>query len=114
MTTVRINLPKMSQCHFSISADYDDNPIRGNAMASGDDAADKKLEDYLINEVNNGNVWAWASVKVECHYKGLTGTDYLGCCSYKDEDDFKKDGYYKDMKNAAYADLIQQIKDLKA
>jgi len=36
----------------------------------------------------------------------------LGACSYKDEEDFKKGGYYEDMKKQAYNDLINQIKAL--
>lgn len=112
MTTIRIKLPKITQVEFILRAEQDDVPVRGNAMASGDDEADRKCEDEIIRQLDNGNVWAWASVSVEARYKGMTGIDYLGCCSYKDEADFKKDMYYQDMKKQAYADLISQMKAL--
>lgn len=100
------------QVVYAIEAEQDDIPIRGNALASGDDELDKQVEDELIERVNNGDVWAWASVKVTASIPGidLEGVDYLGGCSYKDEEDFKQPGgYYDGMKNEALADLERQL-----
>lgn len=58
------------------------------------------------------NVWAWAQVEVRASYRGLEASDYLGCCSYESEEEFKKGGYYDDMKAATYAGLIAQLKAL--
>src|SRR5688500_7160137 len=53
---------------------------------------------YVREQYNNGNEYAWFSAKVTVKYKGFEATDYLGCCSYKSEKDFKQNsGYYKDM-----------------
>lgn len=114
MTTIRIKLPKIEQCEFKISIENEYSSIEG-AFASGDDEFDKKMVKDIEEQLDNGNQWAWCWVNVKCLYKGLTGVDSLGACSYKDEADFKEPGgYYDDMKQAAYDDLIQQIKNLKA
>ena len=113
MTTVRIKLPTIQQVKFVLSAEQDDLEIRGS-FDSGDEDLDEQTA-LDIEKKLEYTEWAWACVKMECHWKGLTGTDYLGGCSYEDEKDFiEHSGYYEDMKQTAYADLIQQIKDLKA
>ena len=99
------------QVVYAIEADFDDIPIRGNAIVSGDENFDREVEDELIERVNNGDVWAWASVKVIASIPGieLEGADYLGGCSYRDEEDFQQGGYYEDMKERALEDLEKQI-----
>lgn len=112
MRTIRIKVPSMEQVEFILEADYCDIPVRGNALASGDDAADKACEDEIIRRVNDGDIWAWAYVTVTAKWRDMEGRDSLGCCSYEDEEDFKADGYYDDMKQMAYADLIKKIERL--
>lgn len=104
------------QVMYAIEAEFDDIPIRGNALVSGDDELDKQVEDELIERVENGDVWAWASVKVTASIPGidLEGVDYLGGCSYQDEEDFKRCGYYEGMKAEALADLEKQIEKVFA
>jgi hypothetical protein len=111
--TIEITLPSIEDVEFNLISDYDDTPVKGNALASGDDQVDKECEDEIIERLDNGDHWAWALVTMEANYKGLTGVDYLGSCSYKDEEEFKNGGYYEDMKNNAYNDLINQIKALE-
>ena len=86
---------------IEVIAEQDDCEVRGNALASGDDAADRECEDTIIERLNNGDVWAWASVAVKVSHPAwpeIEGVDYLGCCSYADEADFTAyDGYYPDM-----------------
>lgn len=113
MTTIRIKLPKITEVEFTMEVEQDDCPVRGNAMASGDDAIDKKVEEEIIQRLDNGDVWAWACVCVCATWKGMEGRAYLGACCYNDEADFKKDGYYKDMKTEAYTELINSLKALK-
>lgn len=101
---------------FKIECLPEDTEIRGNALASGDDAIDKAHEDMLIEQYNSGNEWAWCCVKVTATIPGLEeieGTDYLGCCSYKSEEDFKKDGSFKDMCKIAKDELLMRVKELK-
>lgn len=95
---------------FTLSVFPEDMEIRGNVSASGDDELDKKIEDKIVEDFNNGNVWAWCWVKVTAKWKSFTGYDTLGGCSYKDENSFKQvGGYYEDMKAQALDDLNRNI-----
>lgn len=81
-------------------------PVKGNAMASGDDALDARVERKIIRQLEDGNQWAWCTVEVCGHFHGLTASEYLGCCNYKSEKDFvKNSGYYDDMVNSVVAEL---------
>jgi hypothetical protein len=87
--------------------------IRGNAIASGDEAFDKAVEDELIERLDSGDIWAWCSVEVKCSYKGLTASDYLGGCSYKSKKDFiANSGYYEDMVQTCLDGLQKQLEEL--
>lgn len=104
---------------YELDADQDDTtPVRGNAMASGDDAADKDAEDEILSRLDSGDVWAWAIVTVRAILtteEGETyeGSDTLGACTYRDAEDFKAGGYYEDMQDAALADLRATMRDAK-
>lgn len=95
--------------YFDLSVSQDDQDVRGNALASGDDAEDKRVEDAIIERLDNGDVWAWAHVIVSASFNDFVGSDSLGCCSYEDADDFKGDGYYADMKDAALDELTASV-----
>lgn len=72
--------------------------VRGNALASGNDALDKEAEDYILARLESGDIWAWFTAKVTVRDSyGREASDYLGACCYKDEKDFKQGGYYLDM-----------------
>ena len=76
--------------------------VRGNAMASGDDAVDKECEDSIIADLESGNPWAWCCAHVIVTWYGFKGEDYLGMCSYKSEEDFREPGgYFDDMVQTA-------------
>lgn len=92
-----------------LEAEYDDMPVRGNAMASDDDAFDKKVEDRIIARLDNGDVWAWAVVTVTAIYRGYEGSDTLGACCYASEKSFRRDSYFTDMKANAIASLADQL-----
>lgn len=110
MNTVKVTIPTIEQVEFTIEVQQDDSQIEGNAMASGDNEADKKAENEIYEQLEGGNVWAWASVTVTAEWKGIEGFDRLGQCSYKSQEDFEGDGYYADMKAVAYAELVSKIK----
>jgi hypothetical protein len=103
----------MDEVRFILEVEQDESPVRGNAMASGDDALDKQVEDEIIERLNDGDVWAWAQVTVTAQFGPLEGHDYLGGCCYKDEEDFKQPGgYWEDMKQRAIDDLQAQADEL--
>lgn len=114
MTTIRIKLPKIEEVEINLWVANEDIPVKGNAIDSGNARTDKRIEDTIKLRMNNGDIWAWCHVYVAASWKGLEGTDHIGCCSYKDEKDFKETGgCYDDMRLNAYDDLIEQIKALK-
>ncbi len=96
---------------YWIEVEQDDMPVRGNAVVSEDAEQDREIEDEIIERLNNGDVWAWASVRVVAQYKGFEGHAYLGGCCYDDEQDFiNNSGYYEDMCIEAKEDLLKQLK----
>jgi len=100
---------------FTVHAEEDYIPVRGNAMASDDPEFDKKVEDEIIARLEAGDVWAWASVTVRAKWNGFVGEDHLGGCCYWDEEDFKKSGgYYEDMKAEALTALNRELRSLDA
>lgn len=113
MKQVTINLPSIDEVEFQIITHNEDLPVKGNAIASGDDAQDKEVEDEIIERLENGDIWAWCCVEVVAKWRGMKGNDFLGGCSYQDEKDFMSDGYYEDMKKVAYAALISEIEELE-
>jgi hypothetical protein len=89
-------------------------PIQGNAMASGDDELDHKVERDILADLQAGNPWAWCCVKVTAAFRGLEETDYLGCCSYESEEGFREPGgYFDDMKATARDRLLKTLTDLQ-
>jgi hypothetical protein len=89
----------------------EDLPIRGNLVASGDDVLDKQLEDAVIEESEH-TPWAWCFVELKATWKGLSHSEYLGCCSYRSEGDFRVDGYFNDMVAEAIEQLHQKAKNI--
>jgi hypothetical protein len=63
---------------------------------------------HELEKVSDGD-WAWCDVTVTARFSDLTGTAYLGQCSYKDEADFKSDDYYSQMVDEAIHELQQHI-----
>jgi hypothetical protein len=95
---------------FRIKLHEEDMPVRGNVMASGDDAVDRAAEDAILERLDRGEIWAWCCVEVIAYLDGnFTGHDCLGGCSYASEEDFKRDGYYEDMQHEALADLERSL-----
>src|SRR5436189_173772 len=85
----------------------EDTEVRGNAVASGDNAFDKETEDRIIGDLESGNQWAWCCVKLTGCWHGIGVDTFLGCCSYDDEAAFKAGGYYEDMQGEVLAVLQQ-------
>ena len=94
---------------FSIECQDEWEQVAGNAMASGDDKVDE-CNAEIYRQLDSGNEWAWCCVRVVAEWNGLEGDDYLGCCSYASEADFRVEGgYYDDMKNSATLALLAKI-----
>lgn len=76
-------------------------PIEGNCSAI-DEETDAKTERWIKRQLDNGNQWAWCTVKVTVKWGKNIGNDYLGCCSYKSFEDFKNGVYYEEMVENAF------------
>lgn len=99
----------LSQVEYTIECLEEDTPVRGNALASGDDDADREAEDEILAALER-NPWAWCCVRVIARLGPFQGDDCLGCCSYKSEDDFLESGdYAPQMKDDALANLKAAI-----
>lgn len=84
--------------------------VRGNALDSGDPAMDTQEEDRIIDDLDNGNQWAWFVAHVQARFAGLVGEDFLGSCSYASREDFEAPGgYHADMVAAALDELAHAI-----
>jgi hypothetical protein len=98
-----------NEVEFSVECLREDMQIEGNAMASGDDAFDKRVEEQIREDLE-WNEWAWCTVRVVARWEGFEGDDYLGGCSYKSEEDFcTPDGYFPDMKTRALEALNEEV-----
>lgn len=100
---------KASEVTFTLEIEPEEIPFEGNAIASGDDSVDEETNQWIRDQLNAGNDWAWCCVKVTAEWNGYTGVDYLGGCSYRSEKDFMSDGYYADMKSEALDRLYEEI-----
>lgn len=105
---------------FEVHCEPEFIEIRGNAIASGDPAVDKEVEDEVIRRLDSGDEWAWCSVMVRATWespsgKTFSGEDYLGCCSYESKKAFIEAGdYYPDMCAMALDklnDALQEVFD---
>lgn len=100
---------RLGECVFELKCSHEDVPIKGS-FASGDEALDAKTEADIKERLNAGDIWAWCCVEVRASWGGFVGRSYLGCCSYKSEEDFRKDsGQYNSLKQEALDDMQQDI-----
>lgn len=101
------------EAKVQVLCEPEDMPIKGNVIASGDDAYDQECENRILAQLEAGNEWAWCCTHVLMTWKGLTAHDYLGGCSYSSQEDFEKDGYYADMVDTCLDSLVQIVFNLQ-
>lgn len=99
---------------YDLKIEDEDIPVRGNAMASGDDAADKAAEDEILERLERGDVIAWCCIVVKARIVGARhayeGVATLGCCSYLDEHALRRDAFeYYNLKAEALEDLVKGL-----
>lgn len=104
-----------SKVSYQIHIEVDDIEVRGNAVSSGDEAYDRRVEDEILQRLEDGDTWAWAAITVTAHLEGLEvhGADHLGACSYASEEQFRECPYFADMCEAALDDLEQRIEAIQ-
>jgi hypothetical protein len=100
---------------YTITHEFDDTPIEGNASAV-DDITDRATNAAIRSALDAGNTWAWCVVTVTATYDGVDGLASLGACSYGSVGHFKRGGYYGTMRREALDHLHEQLieRDRKA
>lgn len=104
----RLRPVRLDECTETVTVEIDPTPIRGNAIASDDDKADRELEDQLIARLNDGDDWAWFEVVVELRWGAFMGGAALCGCSYASREDFEAN-LLPELRVEALADLNRQI-----
>lgn len=89
------NAAKRLECDgwdYEVEVEPEHVDYRGNAMASGDDDADREAEEWIERQLNRGNLAAWCCVIVTATetnprpgFQARSGVAVLGCCSYENE-----------------------------
>ena len=93
---------------ISLTCEYETETIEGNCSAINPET-DKATYDMIVAQLKSGNQWAWARVGVRASWSLFSGEDWLGCCSYASEEDFRAGGYYDDMVSEALTSLLDQV-----
>jgi hypothetical protein len=84
---------------ITVFCENEDESIEGS-FSSGDDEADAAYAEEIRADLEN-NAWAWCCIRVNVAYEEYSEDEYLGCCSYKSEADFRACDYYDSMVNEA-------------
>jgi len=83
--------------------------VEGNAMSSGDDAADKACEKEILDRLHRGDSYAWCCITVEATWKGYKGGASLGCCSLLGESQVEPTIIDHGMRDEALEDLNNRL-----
>ena len=72
---------------------------------------DDETAQEICDKYNSGSEAAWFCAKVEVSVRDISGTDYLGGCSYASFKEFQSDesGYYVDMINQCIEQINSDI-----
>ena len=99
------------EVEISICVEYEDIPVRGNAIASEDPEYDEKVENDIINDLESGNIFAWCTAIVKARWAGFEGVDTLGAVSCFNEESFRESVMEHGMIESAVEGLIREIRD---
>lgn len=75
------------------------------------DADFARAEVARIKErISSGDKWAWFLAEVRAEWKGIVHSEYLDCCSYDSEEDFRNSPYFTAMKAEALMSLNAAVR----
>ena len=103
------------ECEFTLTVESDDTPIRGNCSAI-DEETDRENEQWVIDQLNSGNDYAWCEIIVTCkpkheklnHYKGIDSLWGISARNYKEIEELARD---HGMESEALAYLNDNIRN---
>jgi hypothetical protein len=110
LTLEHNRMPLIDEVYIEVTiAEEWDHP--SGYFASGDDEADAEMVRDILEDLGS-NPWAWCMVTVTANWGEFKGSATLGGCSYKSRGDFiTNSGYYEDMKEDAYNNLLVDVED---
>jgi hypothetical protein len=85
-----------------------DEAFPEDGMGAEDRAATREMKESIAGRLRDGDAWAFCSVRVTARWGEFEASSSLGCCSYEDEADFRRDAYFSDLLAEAVADLSSQ------
>lgn len=98
---------------IAVTAFPEEIPVKGNAMSSGDEDFDHQVETAIYERLKMDDIWAWTTVCVTGAWEELTMHEYIGCCCYDSEEDFRNNsGYFEEMVDEILANLNKRIQNL--
>ena len=103
----------LAEAEVSLTAEPENEQIEGNASAINEDT-DRETAEWIRDQLASGNEWAWCCVKVTLTWRGLSASDYLGCCSYESRASFVADPYYQDMVASCAKQIAEQAERIRA
>ena len=96
-----------------VTAHPEEIPVQGNAICSGDEDFDHQVESEILERLEQDDVWAWATVCVSAEWEAVKEKEYLGCCCYESEEDFRNNsGYFEEMVDQAITSLNTRLQGL--
>lgn len=93
---------------IEVDVDFDDLDPRGNILASGDDELDARVEGEVLARLENGDVWAWAVVRIVARFDGFEGVAVLGGVSVAGESEFEA-AYGAELRREAVGELADAL-----
>lgn len=99
----------ITEIEYTIETRPSDIEIEGNASAI-DEETDRATYDWICDQLERGNEWAWCDVIVTAEYRDHKGYASLGCVSTSGEEAFKR-SHYEDMQWEAREHLSSTLED---
>lgn len=110
MTDSRFHPLTAADVTFTVEIEPEHIPVRGNCLASGDDAADREYEDEILERLECGDESAWCVLVVTATASdGTEGRNTLGCCSLSREYTAKQCAKDQGMHDDALAALNAEL-----
>ena len=100
---------------FKFTIEQEDIPVRGNAIASGDDVFDRRVEDEIITRLTRGDICAWCSVRVDAMIRVegqlFVGTAGLSACSANSDAEVLMQARQAGTEDEARSTLVEVLRE---
>lgn len=108
---IKAKLLASKKVKITIEAEQNDTHYTTAAKDCGENEAG--FIEGVKKNLRSNSTWGWCTVVVTAQIGNLTGTAYLGGCSYTSKTDFiKNSGYYEQMKDEAIDELAQELAEI--